>query len=173
MLLFRERTKGTKRGEIRSDDGMLFIDCRPCKGVSSLGDAECVKCVSNAVVDHGIPVRLLMRKENDTEYSENVISVVGEISKICSLMRTISSEKIPARCKGCSCSISKNAKEIWDSFPEPRFETMRSEAERSNPGKDGCEECMWKTLGFIDRAEIMFSDLGKRCAKDAFRLTEV
>jgi hypothetical protein len=62
---------------------------------------------------------------------------------------------------------------MWNAFPEPRFDMIRLEAERANPGKEGCEECMWRTIGLIDRTETMFCDLKKKCAKAAFRLTEV
>ncbi|MDR0198289.1 MAG: hypothetical protein LBI08_00915 [Methanomassiliicoccaceae archaeon] len=173
MFRFKEKVKGTNGPAITFDDGMLFIDCRPCRGASSLGNAECVKCVSSSISDRGPPSRLLMRKESDIEYSEVVISILGEISKISSLMHTASSEKLQAGCKDCRCSLPKNAKEIWDSFPEPRFDILRLETERSNPNKDGCDECAWRTIGFIDRSETLFADLRKRCAKTAFRLTEV
>ena len=173
MFLFREKIKEAKGPAVTSEDGMLSVDCRMCSGISSLGSAECVKCISASISEHGVPSRLLMRKDNDIEYSEAVISILSDIAKISSLMRTASSEKLPAGCKGCSSSVPKNAKEIWDSFPEPRFDIMRLETERSSPGKDGCEECMRRTTAFIDRADAMFSEIKKRCAKAAFRLTEV
>jgi hypothetical protein len=157
----------------RYEDGMLFVDCRKCEGTSSLGDAGCVKCVSSGIIDSGPPARLMMRKECDVEHSENVISVLVEISKISSLTHTASIERPAGKCNDCSVSISSNAKNIWDSFPEPRFDIMRLEAERSKPDKDGCEECMWRTIGFIDQLETMFFDLRKNAAKKAFRLTEV
>ncbi|MCL2142655.1 MAG: hypothetical protein FWH44_00105 [Methanomassiliicoccaceae archaeon] len=173
IFTFMEKRKETKGPEMRYDEGMLFVDCRPCGGASSLGDADCVKCVSKGIARHGPPGRLLMRKESDVEYSDAVISVLSDISKVFSLMDTASSEKTAARCKGCPCSLQKNAKDIWDSFPEPRFDIMRLETERSDPGKEGCEECMWRTIGFIDRAEVMITDIRRKCAKTAFRLTEV
>jgi len=166
----REKNDGPT---VRYEDGMLFIDCRKCAGISSLGDAECVKCVSKNIADIGPPMRLMMRKENDIEYSENVISVINDISRISSLITAASSENIPARCRDCPCSMPKNAKDIWDSFPEPRFDIMRLEAERSVPEKEGCEECMWRTIGLIDQAESMFSDVRRKSAKIAFSLTEV
>jgi hypothetical protein len=168
----RKRTE-QREPHIRFEDGLLFIDCRGCTGPSSLGDAECVKCASGGIMNNGQPSRLMMRKESDVEHSENVISVLTEISKISSLAHTASLERYPNRCGGCSVSISKNAKDIWDSFPEPRFDIMRLEAERSRPDKEGCEECLWKTIGFIDQLETMFSDMRKNAAKKAFRLTEV
>ena len=173
MFLFREKAKSTEEKKIVFEDGMLFVDCTRCGGKSSFGNAECVKCVSSAISDHGPPGRLLMRKENDVEYSDVVISMLSEISKIGSLMNTASSEKVQASCKGCACSISSNAKGIWDAFPEPRFDIMRIEAERSSQGKDGCDKCLWGTIAFIDRAETMLTNLKRHCAKTAFRLTEV
>jgi hypothetical protein len=173
IKVFKTKAKEANGRDVTFDDGMLFIDCRECAGASMLGNAECVKCVSENIADRGQPSRLLMRKENDIEYSDVVISMLTEISKISSLMRTASSEKLAAGCKGCQCSLPNNARQIWDSFPEPRFDILRLETERSSPGKEGCEECMWKTIGFIDRAETLFSELKKRCAKTAFRLTEV
>ena len=173
MFLFKEKIKTTDEKKITFDEGMLFVDCRLCKGASSLGNAECVKCVSASIAEHGPPARFLMRKENDIEYSDVVISMLSDIAKISSLMRTASSEKLPGGCKGCSSSLPKNADDIWNSFPEPRFDIMRLETERSSPGKDECEECVWRTIAFIDRAETMFSELRKKCAKTAFRLTEV
>ena len=173
MFLFKEKVKTSEGPKITFEDGMLFTDCRQCNGTSSFGNAECVKCVSKSIADHGPPSRLLIRKENDVEYSDVVISMLCEIAKISSLMNTASSEKLPAGCKGCSSSLPKNAKDIWDSFPEPRFDIMRLETERSSPGKEGCEECVWRTVAFIDRAETMLLELKKKCAKTAFRLTEV
>lgn len=173
MFLFREKVKESKGPAAAFDDGMLSVDCRACAGMSSLGNADCVKCVSSNIAERGMPSRLLMRKDNDIEYSEVVIAILNDIARISSLMRTASSEKLPAGCKGCASSIPKNAGEIWDTFPEPRFDMLRLETERSSPGKEGCEECMRRTIGFIDRADAMFSELKKRCAKTAFRLTEV
>jgi len=173
MFLFKEKLKTAEAKKIEYEDGMLFVDCTKCSGVSSLGNAECVKCVSSGITDHGPPARLLMRKENDVEYSDVVISMLSEISKIGSLMSTASSEKVQPGCKGCQCSLPHNAKSIWDAFPEPRFDVMRIEAERSSQEKEGCEKCLWGTIAFIDRAETMMLNLKKHCAKTAFRLTEV
>jgi len=50
---------------------------------------------------------------------------------------------------------------------------MRLDAERSVMKDSGCEECLWRTIGFIDQVETMFSDVRKKAAKMAFRLTEV
>jgi hypothetical protein len=174
-ILDRNRKKDKLNGKanIAFEDGTLFVDCRCCSGASSLGNIDCVKCVSNGIANNGPPSRLLMRKENDVEHSDNVISIVTEISKIGSLIATASAERMTGGCKGCPCSLPKNAAEIWDAFPEPRFDIMKLEAERSSPGKSGCEECMWRTIGFIEQIETMFSDLRKRAAKDAFRLSEV
>ena len=173
MSLLKQK-KAVKQGpKVRSEEGLLSIDCRMCAGPSSLGDVTCVKCITNTIEENGAPARLMIRKDADTEYSENVIAVLSEISKIGSLTRTAFSEKLASKCKGCPSSIPKNAKEIWDSFPEPRFDIMRLEVERSGPKKDGCEECVWKTIGFIDRVEKMFSDLRTNAAKKAFRLSEV
>jgi hypothetical protein len=155
------------------EDGMLFTDCRSCGGASDLGDAVCVKCISAAISDNGVPLRLMMRKVNDSEYSEDVISVITDISKIGSLMTAAASEKINGKCNGRRCSIPKNASDIWDTFPEPQFDVMRLDAERSVAGGSGCEECLRRTMGFIDQAEKMFSDVRKKAAKTAFRLTEV
>ena len=157
----------------RFEEGLLFIDCRSCPGDPSFGSKECVLCVSSAIERNGKPSRLMVRKDADTEYSESVISVLSEISKINSLTRAASSENLSTKCRNCGSSLPKNAKDILGSFPEPRFDIIRSEAERSNPGKEGCEECLWRTIGFIDRLETMFSDLRKEAAKKAFRLTEV
>ena len=157
----------------RFEEGLLFIDCRSCSADPSFGKKECVLCVSSAIERNGKPSRLMIRKSSDTEYSECVISVLSEISKMNSLTRAASEEKINSKCKGCGSSLPKNAKDVLDSFPETRFDIMKLEAERTNPGKQGCEECMWRTIGFIDRLESMFSDLKKEAAKKAFRLTEV
>jgi len=157
----------------RFEEGLLFIDCRSCSGDPSFGRRECVLCVSSAIERNGKPSRIMMRKSSDTEYPESVISVLTEISKINSLTAAASAEKLNTKCRNCGSSIPKNAKDISDSFPEPRFDIMRLEAERSNPGKEGCEECLWRTIGFIDRLETMFSDLRKEAAKKAFRLMEV
>ncbi|MCL2786697.1 MAG: hypothetical protein FWD81_05725 [Methanomassiliicoccaceae archaeon] len=172
-LLKQKKNDVTREPTARSEDGLLFIDCRSCPSPSSFGDRECVRCVSGMMERNGTPARLIMRRESDVEYPESVITVISEISKIGSLTKATSSEKVPGRCKDCGSSIPKNAKDIWDSFPEPRFDIIRLEAERSNPNKDGCEECLWKTMGFIDRLDTMFSDLRKKAAKKAFRLTEV
>ena len=158
---------------IRYDDGSLFIDCGECPGTSSPGDAECVRCISSEIYRNGPVSRLLMRKDNDVEHSEDVISVMNGISQIASLLHTASSEKVSSRCRTCACSIPKNAKDLWDSFPEPRFDIMRLEVERSDPMKEGCEECVWRTIGFIDRIETMTAEIRKRAAKTAFRLAEV
>jgi len=159
--------------DIRSENGMLFADCRQCGGASDLGDAECVKCISGEMAGNGVPSRLMMRKQNDVEYPEDVISVLNDISKIASLTSATSSENVRNRCRGRQCSIPKNASDIWDSFPEPRFDIMRLDAERAVAGDEECEECLWRTISFIDRAETMFSDVRKKAAKMAFRLTEV
>jgi len=169
----KQKKNGVRNIKERFEDGLLFMDCRSCSGSSSLGDNECVRCVSGSIERNGKPSRLMIRKASDTEYPENVISVLNEISKIGSLTRTASSENVISKCKNCGSSLPKNAKEIWDSFPEPRFDMMRLEAERSNPKKKGCEECMWRTIGFIDRLETIFDDLRNDAAKKAFRLTEV
>ncbi|MCL2890465.1 MAG: hypothetical protein FWF40_01075 [Methanomassiliicoccaceae archaeon] len=158
---------------ITFEDGMLFADCRSCGGASDLGDAVCVKCISGAISNNGVPSRLMMRKVNDSEYSEDVISVLNDISKIGSLITAAASERTNGKCSGRQCSIPKNASDIWDSFPEPRFDVMRLDAERSIISEAGCEECLWRTIGFIDQAETMFSDVRKKAAKIAFRLTEV
>ncbi|MDR0791006.1 MAG: hypothetical protein LBE47_00525 [Methanomassiliicoccaceae archaeon] len=174
IVLPKLRKRTEHRGPaVRSEDGLLFIDCRECTGPSSLGDAVCVKCVSKEMVNSGPPARLMIRKELDVEHSENVVSVLTEISKISSLAHTASLERPPGKCGGCPVSIPKNAKDIWDAFPEPRFDIMRLEAERSKPDKEGCEECLWKTIGFIDQLETMFSENRKNAAKRAFRLAEV
>jgi len=157
----------------RFEEGLLFMDCRSCPGPSSLGDNGCVRCLSAAIERNGKPSRLMMRKSSDTEYPEGTVAVLNEVSKISSLTRTASSENIVTKCKGCGTSLPKNAKEIWDAFPDPRFDIMRLEAERSAPKRKGCEECMWRTIGFIDRLETMFSDIRNEAAKKAFRLTEV
>ena len=162
-----------QRVSMTFENGMLFADCRSCSGPSDLGDVGCVKCISEGISGNGTPLRLMMRKQNDVEYSEGVISILSDISKIGSLTSAASSEKTQSRCKGRQCSIPKNASDIWDSFPDPRFDIMRLDAERAVIGEGGCEECLWRTMGFIDRAETMFSDVRKKAAKMAFRLTEV
>ena len=159
--------------DVRFEDGLLFINCRTCQGSSSLSDAGCVKCISKKMEEKGDPARLMLRKESDTEYSEDAVEVLKEISKISSMTSAAAMEKVPARCRNCRTALPKNAADIWDSFPEPAFETIRSEAERSSPNKEGCEECLWRTIGFVDRLETMFFDLKKKAAKKAFRLTEV
>jgi len=172
IMKFRKKEKGSI-SNITFEDGMLFADCRSCGGASDLGDTMCVKCISAAISDNGVPSRLMMRKVNDSEYSEDVISVLSDISKIGSLISAAASEKVNGKCNGRRCSIPKNASDIWDSFPEPRFDMMRLDAERSVMSDAGCEECLWRTIGFIDRAETMFLDARKKAAKIAFRLTEV
>ncbi|MDR2865939.1 MAG: hypothetical protein LBV13_00815 [Methanomassiliicoccaceae archaeon] len=172
-LLKQRRIAAQREPYALYEDGMLFIDCRMCTGPSSLADGGCVKCVSGKISDNGIPVRLLMRKDRDVEHSNDTVAVLGEIAKIGSLTGTASSEKLSGRCAGCQSSLAKNAKDIWDSFPEPRFDIMRLEAERSKPEREECEECLWKTIGFIDQLESMFITLKKSAAKKAFRLTEV
>jgi len=172
-IMQKKKKAVNEKSEISFDDGLLFIDCRPCSGRSSFGDIDCVKCISKKIAEHGTPSRLMMRKENDVEHSENIITVMNDIAKIDSLVSTAASEKLSNRCKGCPCSLAKNAKDIWDSFPEPRFDIFRVETERSNPGKEGCEDCVWRTIGFIDRTETMFTDVKKKAAKIAFRLAEV
>ena len=173
MRFLRAKKEKEHRTDTKYEDGLLFIDCGSCASAPSMGDAGCVKCVSGMIGDNGTPSRLIMRRDSDTEYSDDVIMILNDISKIGSLTKTAYSEKLPVRCKECSSSIPKNAEIIWNSFPEPRFDIIRLEAERSVPNKEGCEEFLWRTVGFIDRMETMFSDLKKKAAKKAFRLTEV
>jgi len=168
-----EKERSRNGPAARYEDGLLSVDCRACPGTSSLGDAGCVRCVSDCIGKHGTPSRLMIRKESDTEHSEDIITILNEISKIGSLVRAAGDEKVSGGCRNCHASLPKNAKDIWDSFPEPRFDIMRLEAERSSPEREGCEECLWRTIGFIDRLETMFSDVRKNAAKAAFRLTEV
>jgi len=172
IMNFRKKEKECAVN-IRFGDGMLFADCRGCSGASDLGDTGCVKCISLGISNNGIPSRLVMRKVNDVEYSEDVISVLIDISRMGALISAASSERTSGKCKGRQCSVSKNASDIWDSFPEPRFDIMRLDAERASAGEAGCEECLWRTMGFLDQSEIMFSDITKKAAKMAFRLTEV
>gem|GEM_PF-1222228 len=174
MSLFKRKrtTEERNRPETAYDRSTLLIDCSKCGGPSLLNDAECVKCLSECISDNIIPSRLIIRRESDTEYSENVISVLNEISKISSMVRTASQEKVPSKCKGCQTSIPKNAKDLWEAFPEPRFDMMKLEAERSSPNREGCEECLWRTIGFLDQSEMMFSELRKNAARMAFRLSE-
>ena len=172
-LRLRPKKEDGKILNVRYEDGLLFMDCRACDMPSSLGDTECVKCISSVIEENGSPSRLIMCKRSDIEYSEEIISVLTEISKIGSLTKAASFEKLPSRCSECRSSLPKSAGTIWDSFPEPRFDIIRLEAERSAPDRDGCEECLWKTIGFIDRLETMFGDLRKNAARKAFRLTEV
>jgi len=169
---FKKKEK-ERISNITFEDGMLFADCRSCGGASDLGDVVCVKCISGAISDNGVPSRLMMRKVNDSEYSEDVISVLTDISKIGSLITSAASEKVSGKCNGRQCSIPKIAADIWDTFPEPRFDVMRLDAERSVTSDAGCGECLLRTMGFIDQAETMFSDVRKKAAKIAFRLTEV
>jgi hypothetical protein len=174
MKVFKRAKNEVKGGpNAKLEEGLLFIDCRPCTSPFSLGDERCVRCVSNIIEMNGPPSRLMVRKETDTEYSESTIATLAEISKIGSLAKAASSENVQNKCKECRASLPRNAKDIWDSFPEPRFDIMRSEAERSVQSGEGCEECLWRTIGFIDRLETMFSDLRRDAAKKAFRLTEV
>jgi len=172
ILKFKKKEKESVFN-VTFEDGMLFADCRSCGGASDLGDSVCVKCISAAISYNGVPSRLMMRKVNDSEYSEDVISVLTDISKIGSLISSAASERINGKCNGRRCSISKNASDIWDSFPEPHFDIMRLDAERSVIGGAGCEECLRRTISFIDQTETMFSGVRKKAAKTAFRLTEV
>lgn len=172
-LKFMKREKPSAGPAAAFGNGTLFIDCRGCAEPSSLGNAGCVKCVSRKISDVGTPSRLVMRKDNDTEYSESVISVMSGIAEIGSLMDAASSERMRSGCRGCGASLPENAKNIWNSFPEPGFDVIRTEAERSVGKGEGCEECVQRTLGFIDRTEAAFAGLRKKAAKAAFRLTEV
>ncbi|MCL2608160.1 MAG: hypothetical protein FWD92_06385 [Methanomassiliicoccaceae archaeon] len=171
-ILTRKKSKNGN-ASVRFEDGLLFTDCRDCNGISSLEDAECVRCVSKQISENGSPSRLIMRKDADVEYSEDTVMILNGISKIVSITDAASSEKLTGVCKGCSSSVPKNAENIWNSFPEPRFDMMRLEAERSVPNRNGCEECLHRTMEFIDRAETMFSEIREKAAKTAFHLTEV
>jgi len=155
------------------EEGLLSMDCRACSRTASLGDEGCVRCITGTIDESGTPTRLIIRKESDTEYPVSVIHVLNELSKIGSLIKAASAERMTNRCKGCRSSIPYNAERMRDSFPGPRFEILRSEAERYNPGKEGCEECLRRTIGFIDRLETMFVTVRKEAAKKAFHLTEV
>jgi len=158
---------------VKFENGSLFMDCRDCRGMSSLGDAACVKCVSKHISDNGSPSRLIMRKDTDVEHSEDAVAVLNGISRIFSIIDAASSGRSMNGCKGCPSSIPKNADDIWRSFPEPRFDIMRLEAERSNPDGDGCEDCLRRTTEFMDRMETMFFEVREKAAKTAFSLTEV
>ena len=169
-----KRKKNDEHGpKVAYDEGSLFIDCGECAGTSSLGDAECVRCVSSKICGTGPVSRLLMRKDNDIEHSDNVKELMNALSEIASLLHTASSEKPPKRCAACPCSIPKIAKEIWNSFPEPRFDIIGLEVERSDPKKEGCEECLGRTMSFIGRVGSMSVAVRKKAAKTAFRLAEV
>ena len=171
--LIKRKKNDEHEPKVAYDDGSLFIDCRECTGTSSLGDAACVRCISSKICGTGPVARLLMRKDNDVEHSDNVTELMNGLSEITSLLHTASLEKMPKRCGTCPCSIPKISKDIWNSFPEPRFDIVRLETERSDPMKEGCEECLRRTMGFIDRVESMTVTVRKKAAKTAFRLAEV
>ena len=145
---------------VPTNDGRLIIDCKGCKGQSSVTDRECIVCICRRAMDRSKISSILMRSSADLSMDDDAVQSIRELAFVHRLMTMNRSERRGNRCRRCRKSFSAIVKDQLGSFPDVNIQLLRDRMSQIQFTNPICTLCASDTLGLINTLESTLDGIG-------------
>ena len=156
----RKESRKNEEQRFTVSNGRLTVDCKGCKGQSSLCDRNCLLCVCERIVEEGNVSSISLRSSIDRAIDGDAVTSIRELAFLHRLLSMNRSERKGKKCARCKRSFSALVKDQLTAFPDVDVMMLRGRMAQMQFPDTVCSLCASDTLNLINAIEDTLKNVG-------------